>query len=63
MGMMFSKAAPLTVTHVHNNDHAHDLGIQVGWVLKFVNDTDLSGKSGDEARAVLFLEASQLPTA
>lgn len=61
LGMKFTKGAPLTVTEVHANGHAHDLGIERGWKLRCICEEDLLGKGSEFVIGTLSQRTHLLP--
>mmetsp|Transcript_7958 Transcript_7958/g.21946 ORF Transcript_7958/g.21946 Transcript_7958/m.21946 type:complete len:130 (-) Transcript_7958:175-564(-) len=61
LGMKYTKAVPLTVTGVHVHGHAHDLGIESGWKLRRIGESDLVGLSSDRVIGLLSEKANLLP--
>uniref|UniRef100_A0A7S1FBC2 Uncharacterized protein n=1 Tax=Noctiluca scintillans TaxID=2966 RepID=A0A7S1FBC2_NOCSC len=61
LGMKYTKAVPLTVTGVHVHGHAHDLGIETGWKLMRIGETDLAGESSEVVVGILSEKTNSLP--
>lgn len=61
LSLKFDRVAPIRITR-DQVGHGHDIGIQVGWVLKSVNNIDVTTISRyQEIRAILQRETRRLP--
>jgi hypothetical protein len=60
-GMKFSRGTPITVTEVQPSSHAHDLNVQVGWILATIEGDETASFSTDAARVLLRGRSKALP--
>jgi hypothetical protein len=61
LGMVFEKVAPIKVNQERPESHALELGIKEGWILKKVNDTDISVMLFAQQDTILKENMAKLP--
>lgn len=61
LGMQYSKSLPVTVTMVHQESHAAQLGIEEGWRLRYVGEEDMVDRSFAYVLGTLCKTTSHLP--
>jgi len=60
LGLIFEKQTPIMITR-EKDGHGKDVGIQVGWILKKINNVDITKMDFEEADALLHAEVDKLP--